>query len=128
MKGLVVDPTGRVIEMPIIGNYKHGLSALGYFVGARGARGRSIRDANRRPLELVDARDRLKTILAGHGFQTAAGGSDVGITLQPGQPHRLLLRNYRWYLDHVDDFKGSSGISHRVPWKQGILAVAKWFF
>jgi len=38
MKGMVVDPTGRVVEMPIIGNYKSGLSALEYFVGARGAR------------------------------------------------------------------------------------------
>ncbi|MBN1162254.1 DNA-directed RNA polymerase subunit beta' [Patescibacteria group bacterium] len=38
MKGLVSDPTGKIVEMPILGNYKYGLSALGYFVGARGAR------------------------------------------------------------------------------------------
>jgi DNA-directed RNA polymerase subunit beta' len=38
MKGLVSDPTGKIVEMPILGNYKKGLSALGYFVGARGAR------------------------------------------------------------------------------------------
>ena len=39
-----------------------------------------------------------------------------------------LLRNYRWYLANLDNFKGASGISHRVPWKQGILALAKRFF
>lgn len=39
-----------------------------------------------------------------------------------------LLRNYKWYLDHVDEFKDQSGISHRVPWKQGILRIAKLFF
>jgi len=39
-----------------------------------------------------------------------------------------LLRNYHWYLDNLDRFKGKTGISHRVPWKQGILAAAKWFF
>jgi nucleoside-diphosphate-sugar epimerase len=39
-----------------------------------------------------------------------------------------LLRNYHWYLDNLDKFAGKTGISHRVPWKQGILAVAKWFF
>ena len=39
-----------------------------------------------------------------------------------------LLRNYQWYLDNLESFQGKSGISHRVPWKQGILAVAKWFF
>ncbi len=38
MKGLVVDPTGHMVEIPILGNYKMGLSALEYFVGARGAR------------------------------------------------------------------------------------------
>ena len=39
-----------------------------------------------------------------------------------------LLRNYKWYLEHVDEFKNLSGISHRVPWKQGILKFAKTFF
>lgn len=39
-----------------------------------------------------------------------------------------LVRNYRWYVDNVDRFKGQSGVSHRVPWKQGILEFAKWFF
>jgi nucleoside-diphosphate-sugar epimerase len=39
-----------------------------------------------------------------------------------------LLRNYRWYLANVDKFKNTSGVSHRVPWKQGILALAKLFF
>ncbi len=39
-----------------------------------------------------------------------------------------LVRNYRWYLAHRAEFEGASGISHRVPWKQGILRVAKLFF
>ena len=39
-----------------------------------------------------------------------------------------LLRNYRWYLDNLDSFRNASGVSHRVPWKQGILGIAKWFF
>jgi nucleoside-diphosphate-sugar epimerase len=39
-----------------------------------------------------------------------------------------LIRNFQWYLDNVDTFSGQSGISHRVPWSQGILRVAKWFF
>jgi len=28
----------------------------------------------------------------------------------------------------LQEFEGKSGVSHRVPWKQGILGVAKWFF
>jgi nucleoside-diphosphate-sugar epimerase len=39
-----------------------------------------------------------------------------------------LIRNYKWYLDNLDSFKDQSGISHRVPWKQGILKLAKMFF
>jgi nucleoside-diphosphate-sugar epimerase len=39
-----------------------------------------------------------------------------------------LIRNYKWYLEHLDDFKDQSGVSHRVPWKQGILKLAKLFF
>jgi nucleoside-diphosphate-sugar epimerase len=39
-----------------------------------------------------------------------------------------LLRNYRWYLENRDRFAHASGVSHRVPWKQGVLRVAKVFF
>ena len=39
-----------------------------------------------------------------------------------------LLRNYHWYLDNLDSFKGKSGVTHRVPWKQGILKLLKLFF
>lgn len=39
-----------------------------------------------------------------------------------------LIRNYKWYLENFDKFKNTSGISHRVPWKQGILRLAKIFF
>lgn len=39
-----------------------------------------------------------------------------------------LLRNYRWYLANLHQFEGQSGVSHRVPWKQGALTLAKLFF
>ena len=39
-----------------------------------------------------------------------------------------LIRNYKWYLEHHEEFKNKTGISHRVPWKQGILKAAKYFF
>ena len=39
-----------------------------------------------------------------------------------------LIRNYKWYVENFERFKNTSGISHRVPWKQGILRVAKIFF
>ncbi len=39
-----------------------------------------------------------------------------------------LVRNYRWYIANMAAFENSSGVSHRVPWKQGVLRFAKWFF
>ena len=39
-----------------------------------------------------------------------------------------LVRNYKWYIEHMDEFKDRCGVSHRVPWKQGILRLAKKFF
>ncbi len=39
-----------------------------------------------------------------------------------------LLRNYEWYLANMHNFANATGVSHRVPWKQGVLKLAKVFF
>lgn len=39
-----------------------------------------------------------------------------------------LVRNYHWYLQNYDPAVKVTGISHRLPWKQGILKLAKAFF
>ena len=39
-----------------------------------------------------------------------------------------LVRNYDWYLENLASFENRSGVSHRVPWKQGILKLFKVFF
>ena len=38
-----------------------------------------------------------------------------------------LLRNYDWYCGHAAELAGT-GVTHRVPWKQGALALAKLAF
>ncbi|MBI2039000.1 MAG: DNA-directed RNA polymerase subunit beta' [Candidatus Niyogibacteria bacterium] len=38
MRGLVLNPAGRIIELPIISNYKEGLGVLEYFISTHGAR------------------------------------------------------------------------------------------
>lgn len=40
---------------------------------------------------------------------------------------QALVRNYKWYVDNIDKFKNQSGVSHRVPWKQGFLGFMKKF-
>ena len=41
---------------------------------------------------------------------------------------QALVRNYHWYLENLEKFDKESGVSHRVPWKQGILKIFKVFF
>ncbi len=41
---------------------------------------------------------------------------------------QALVRNYQWYIEHMDQFAHATGVSHRVPWSQGILKLAKIFF
>ncbi len=38
MRGLVADPTGRTIEIPIKSNFREGLSVLEYFISTHGTR------------------------------------------------------------------------------------------
>jgi len=69
-------------------------------------------------------------------YETAATDSFVGIdkakTVLGYRPQysnqAALIRNFKWYLEHLEEFENASGVSHRVPWKQGALGLAKKFF
>jgi len=39
-----------------------------------------------------------------------------------------LLRNFEWYLAHRQEVRGTSGVSHRVQWRQGLLGLVKLLF
>lgn len=39
-----------------------------------------------------------------------------------------LIRNFEWYLTHRERMPPGQGHTHREPWKQGVLALAKLFF
>jgi nucleoside-diphosphate-sugar epimerase len=69
-------------------------------------------------------------------YETASEDSFVSIAkaeqvlgFQPKYSNKqALIRNFQWYLNHLEQIEGQSGISHRVPWKQGVLGLAKRFF
>ncbi len=69
-------------------------------------------------------------------YETAATDSFVSIDkarkvlgYKPEYSNKdALIRNFEWYLAHLDEFENASGVSHRVPWKQGALGVVKKFF
>lgn len=74
--------------------------------------------------------------LYGWIYETAGRRSEVSIErlqerlgFTPRHSNRdALRRNYDWYVEHRAEFRGRAGVSHRVPWKHGLLAPAKWLF
>jgi nucleoside-diphosphate-sugar epimerase len=69
-------------------------------------------------------------------YETAAVDSFVSIEraeavlgFNPRFSNRdALIKNYDWYVSHLDTFRGTAGISHRTPWKQGLIGLGKKFF
>jgi nucleoside-diphosphate-sugar epimerase len=69
-------------------------------------------------------------------YETAAVDSWVSIEraervlgFRPRYSNRdALIRNYDWYVRHLDAFRETTGISHRTPWKQGLIGLGKKFF
>lgn len=69
-------------------------------------------------------------------YETAAADSFVSIEkarrvlgFAPRFSNRqALIRNYDWYVEHLPQFQQTTGVSHRVPWKQGLIALGKKFF
>ena len=39
-----------------------------------------------------------------------------------------LIRNYDWYVAHRAEYLRVRGVTHRVPWRHGVLDLAKLFF
>jgi len=39
-----------------------------------------------------------------------------------------LIRNYDWYVAHRLELGTLTGITHRVPWKKGVLGLVEYFF
>lgn len=69
-------------------------------------------------------------------YETASKDSFVSIDKavsqlgwQPKHSNKdALLRNFAWYRQNQASFENTSGVSHRVPWKQGALGLLKKLF
>ena len=69
-------------------------------------------------------------------YETASKDSFVSIEKaqkklgwEPRHSNRdALVRNYRWYMQHRDQYRNVTGITHRAPWKQKALKLVKVFF
>ena len=80
MKGLVADPTGNIIELPIKSNFKEGLSVFEYFVSSHGSRkGRA--DTALRTSEAGYLTRRLVDVSQDTVITTLDCGSEKGIVI-----------------------------------------------
>src|SRR3989344_5995811 len=70
MKGLVVNPSGRIIELPILSSYKEGLNVLEYFISTHASR-KGIADTA------------LKTAVAGYLTRRLVDVSQDVIVVEP---------------------------------------------
>jgi len=69
-------------------------------------------------------------------YDTAAEDSFVSIErlkdhlgFRPCYSNRAaLIRNYDWYVAHREQIRATTGVTHRVPWKKGVLQLAKYCF
>jgi nucleoside-diphosphate-sugar epimerase len=69
-------------------------------------------------------------------YETAAQDSLVSIDrlkdrldFHPRYSNRdALIRNYDWYVAHRGQIRATTGVTHRVPWKKGVLQLAKYCF
>lgn len=69
-------------------------------------------------------------------YETAASDSYVSIEkaekaleFKPRYSNReALVRNYDWYVSQLPHILQTSGVSHRVPWKQGLIGLGKRIF
>lgn len=121
MRGLMTDPTGKIVPMPILGNYKNGLSGLEYFVGARGARkglvdkGLKTADAGYLTRRLVDVSQDLI-------IREDDCGTQEGRTVEVGEDTVLQSFKERFegrYL--ATDVK----VGNKILYKAGILLTTE---
>ncbi len=69
-------------------------------------------------------------------YETAAQDSFVSIErirqrlgFEPRYSNRdALIRNFDWYVAHRNEIRKMPGVTHRVPWKRGVLQLAKYVF
>jgi len=88
VRGLILDPSGNIVQLPLRSNYKEGLSALEYFVAARGTR-KGLADTALKTAESGYLTRRLCDVAQDLITKEDDCGSEDGITIYRGQSRRI---------------------------------------
>jgi DNA-directed RNA polymerase subunit beta' len=95
MRGLMADPSGRIIPLPIISNFREGLTALEYFISTHGAR-KGLADTALRTADAGYLTRRLVDIAQDIIVNTEDCGTEEGVFIRKeddvaGQPMGVRL-------------------------------------
>jgi DNA-directed RNA polymerase subunit beta' len=81
MRGLMADPSGRIIPLPIRSNFRDGLTALEYFISTHGAR-KGLADTALRTADAGYLTRRLVDVAQDQIVNTTDCGTEAGIWLR----------------------------------------------
>ncbi len=87
-RGLIVDPLGRLVELPIKSNYREGLSGFEYFTSARGAR-KGLVDTALKTADAGYLTRRLVDVAQDVIVREEDCGSHEGLEIIRGEEHSL---------------------------------------
>jgi len=82
MRGLMADPSGRIIDMPIKACFREGLTVLEYFISTHGAR-KGLADTALRTADSGYLTRRLVDVSQDVVVQEKDCGTDKGLTVEP---------------------------------------------
>jgi DNA-directed RNA polymerase subunit beta' len=103
IRGLILDPLGKIVQLPLRSNYKEGLSALEYFVAARGTR-KGLADTALKTAESGYLTRRLCDVAQDVIVRQEDCGTHKGILLEKSKNRRMTWIeriNGRYTLDKV---------------------------
>ena len=108
MKGLVVDPLGKIIEVPTKSNYREGLSIFEYVISARGAR-KGLTDSALKTADAGYLTRRLVDVSHDVIIREETCGTDRGLVVSTeddrGDKFMERIRG-RYLLENVESAKG----------------------
>jgi DNA-directed RNA polymerase subunit beta' len=94
MRGLMADPSGKIIEMPIKANFREGLSVLEYFISTHGAR-KGLADTALRTAESGYLTRRLIDVAQDVIIREEDCGATAGITLRERHESDTMMEPVR---------------------------------
>jgi DNA-directed RNA polymerase subunit beta' len=119
IRGLMADPSGRIIRYPIVANFKEGLNTLEYFISTHGAR-KGLADTALRTAKSGYLTRRLVDVAQDLIIMDEDCGTDKGIEIRP-----LLQQDGKATIPMSERLAGRTSLRDVVDPETGELLLAR---